>query len=443
MTPTKLRQLDTIERYHATRVYLELDTCIAASARYTTADDAVLTKEILFPALRAVIERHAALGICYDRRPDSKDIAFRRLSTLDLSRIIEFSDRDLQTALGGQLSRGWTWDEEDMLPLWRVEVLPGNIVLLAMHHGVGDGLSTREFHYSLFRALQSASLPAYSTSVAVPELPLLPGIFHLTKARPSLKETLSMFWHTILPNPWNKHYSTWTGKPFPRTMSPVKPYVRLVSFTPTESDNFTKLCRSHDATITAALYELAVTTFTQLIKALPDAARYKAIHISVASAFRAVLGGESEICNYVESMPCDVRLHAEFSWTTAGQASAEFRRQKAKGPAHLGIINWVAGDFTGFMKGEFGNKRMATMILSNLGRSDVPAVPEGKWSIDRIFFAQADSVVGPAMAMNVAGDGPKGGLNITFTWGEKSVEMKFAEEFVSAFEKAVRRMSAE
>ncbi|KAJ7608172.1 hypothetical protein FB45DRAFT_846370 [Roridomyces roridus] len=442
MSPPKLRQLDTIERYHATRVYLELDTCIAASARYTTADDTVLTKEILFPALRVVIERHAALGICYDRRPDSKGIAFRRLSTLDLSRIVEFSDRDLQTAMEGQLSRGWTWDEEDMLPLWRVEVLPGNIVLLAMHHGVGDGLSTREFHYSLFRALQGASLPAYSTSVAVPELTLLPGIFHLTSARPSLWETLTMFWNAILPDPWNKPYSTWTGKPYPSTTSPVKPYVRLLSFTPAESDNFTKLCRSHNTTITAALYELAVTTFTQLITALPDAARYKIVFIYVANAFHELLGGESEICNYVESIPCTPRLHADFSWTGAAQASAEFRREKARGPSHLGLINWVAGDFAGFMKGELGKKRRSTLMLSNLGRSDVPAV-EGKWSVDRIFFAQADSVAGAVMTMNVAGDGPKGGLNITFTWGEESVEMKFVEEFVSVFEKAVRIMSAE
>lgn len=61
------------------------------SARYTTQQGTVLTKESLFPFLRLVVEAHGLLGVRLDGRDDSLDVAFLRFPTMDLVRVVKFS----------------------------------------------------------------------------------------------------------------------------------------------------------------------------------------------------------------------------------------------------------------------------------------------------------------------------------------------------------------
>ncbi|KAJ7044092.1 hypothetical protein C8F04DRAFT_1362343 [Mycena alexandri] len=132
MPTQKLRQLGGLERYLATHHFLGLETCIVTSARYTNPENTLLTEAVLFPAIKALIETHAPLGIRLEGRPDSVDVAFARLRTIDLPRVVEFSEtRDLQKALEKQLGRPFE-DTQTNLPLWRVEVLPNNTILYCL-----------------------------------------------------------------------------------------------------------------------------------------------------------------------------------------------------------------------------------------------------------------------------------------------------------------------
>ncbi|KAJ6557294.1 alcohol acetyltransferase [Mycena vulgaris] len=430
--PQLLRQLGPLEKYHAVRHFISMDACIVTSARYTTPENTVLTKDTLFPALQLLIETHALLGVRFDSREDSLDLAFFRLQTVNLSRVVEFSgNHDLHDATEKQLSRRFEDTLGDM-PLWRLEVLADNTVILAIHHAVGDGLSSAAFHRSLISALNETVLPPCSPSVHVPDLTLLPPIEEVTDIRPSLLKIISVLYSFIAPKSWTSAYSAWTGRPVP-TVATIQTHFRLFQLEAEDVKKFSNICRSHKATISSALYELAVCVSSRMIASEPESGRYKTISVNMPVSLRRLVGEQYDdvLCNYVSSYPTFAAVHAEFSWTLAARYAAELQIQKRKSRELLGFIGWVAARYVSFMKGTLGVKRAYGLILSNLGRFEVPA-NDGKWAVDRVIFSQCDSVAGAALAMNIVGD-PAGGLNISITWGEKSLDTPFVEEFISMF----------
>ncbi|KAJ7824562.1 alcohol acetyltransferase [Mycena leptocephala] len=412
-----------MEKYHATRCFLGMDTCVVASATYTTLEHTVLTKEVLFPALQTVIATHALLGARYDRRDDSLDLAYVRLPTVDLSRVVEFSGhRDLQEALRKQLSRRFE-DTQGEMPLWRLEVLADNTVILAMHHGIGDGLSSAAFHNSLIRALQEPPLPIDSPCVVVPDVPVLPPIEDVTNIPFPLPRIVRALYSFLFQMPY-----AWTGNPVP-AVAAIQTNIRLVSFEPSDVKKFSDICRAHSATVSSGMYELAVCALSRLIADVP--ARYTTLAVNVPISLRELAGGLDEICNYVSGYLTFPRIHTEFSWAVATSVAAELQVQKTKSIDGMGILRLVSSHMAGFSSGQLGKKRQYSLIISNLGRMQAPAV-EGDWKMGNMFFGQCDSLAGPALGMNVVGD-PAGGLNICVSWGEKSVDTAFVEAFITLF----------
>ncbi|KAJ6592866.1 alcohol acetyltransferase-domain-containing protein [Mycena capillaripes] len=443
----RIRRLGMMERYHATRHFLGMDACVVTSARYTTPEGTVLTKELLFPALRVVIEAHALLGVRFDGRDDALDVAYLRLPSVDLTRVVEFSENcDLQDALTKQVRR--FEDTQGDLPLWRLEVLPDNTVILAIHHGIGDGMSSAAFHTSLLQALQKPALQTFSSSVVVPDIRLLPPIEDVTDVRPSLFAILGVLYQMFFP--WSETNTSWTGRPVPTDIA-LQTHVRLLSFEPWEAKAFSDICRSHNATLTAAIHELTVCVLSRLLTADPssDSAKSKTVSINVPVSLRDAAGvGFGEVCNYTSSAYLYPPLHSEFSWAGAARVAGELRVQKMKSRERLGMVRWVAGDFTRFMKGQLGMKRGYGVIISNLGRFQPVGegkkltVPEEKsWTIGDIFFNQCDSLAGAALALNVVSD-PAGQLNIGITWGDKSLDVAFVEAFIAMFREAFHALLA-
>ncbi|KAJ7739559.1 alcohol acetyltransferase [Mycena metata] len=432
MPAQKLRQLGGLEKYLATQHFLSLETCVITSARYTNADNTVLTEAVLFPALKALIETHAPLGIRLEGRPDSVDVAFAQLATVDLSRVVEFSDSgDLQEALEKQLGRPFE-DTRTDLPLWRVEILPNNTVLLAVHHVIADGLSTVDFHRSLVQALQKTSLDPCSSSVRVPDLPLLPAVEDLTSVRVSMTTALSAIWEALVPNRWKRASSAWTGHPIPPRVL-LQTRIRLMAFEPSVATKFSDTCRAHGATVTSALYVLAVCTLSRLLINDTHSPAYKTASMGVPISFRGVTSIPSNVLGNLGSA-CHTfpPLNTEFSWTQAVAFAAELKGvQKDRSREALGLLGWVANDLPRVIMGELGGKRRYGIIISNLGR--IQGLPtEGKWKINEMFFTHSDTFTGPALGLNVIGD-PTGSLNIFFRWGEQSLDIVFVEAFISTF----------
>ncbi|KAJ7677739.1 hypothetical protein DFH06DRAFT_1421801 [Mycena polygramma] len=427
---TRLRRIGLIECFHTTRHFLGLDGSVVACAQYTTQDGMSLTKETLFPALRLLIETHAPLGLRLDGDEATTNVFYARLPSVDLSRIVEFSGKqDLQAAFAGQLARGFATQTD--LPLWRIEVLADNIVIFAVHHAIGDGMSTTAFHLNLFKALQKGEGGDASAVVVVPTTNVfLPPVDHATSVSPSLGTILDTVYSLVTPVAWTKARTAWTGPPCPRTPD-LTTCVRILTIHAAEVTAFCAAARAHGATLTSTAYALSVAILSRMLA--DDPARYKRIAGGVAISLHEVGGVPPDaLCDYPSVWHTLSRATPVLEWPEAARLAGVLHEQKRKGREIIGMLRILCGRYVPYMKSHLGAKRELGFCISNLGRVQPPP-SEGRWSIGRTIFAQCDVVTAAAFIINMTGD-PTGALNIAVTWGEKSgVETAFVEGFIASF----------
>ncbi|KAF7345264.1 hypothetical protein MSAN_01903100 [Mycena sanguinolenta] len=407
-----------MERWHCIRHRLGLDSCVVASAQYTTEDGQPLTKEILFPALRTLVEEHASLGIRLEGNETTAKIYFVQLPRVDLSSVVDFSGHDdVQEAYESHLSRGF--ETQTDVPLWRVEVLAHNVVLFAVHHAVGDGMSVLAFHLNLLRALQNGRGHDGSPVVEIPQSRrLLPPIEHSTPVWPSFTLAGSMLYDLLAPASWSKMRNVWTGPPSPLTPD-ITTLVRILTFPPTDVAAFITAARAHGATLTSTVYVLAVCALSRLLA--DDPARYKQIGGTVALSLRGVAGVPDDVlCDYPSTFHELSRATTAFSWNVAKRMAATLQEQKRKGREMVGMLRFLElpGVYLSYLKGQLGGKREAGIRLSNLGRVQLQGTGGG-WTMSRTMFAQCDVVTGDAFNINMTGD-PTGALNVTLSWGKEA-----------------------
>ncbi|KAJ6551950.1 alcohol acetyltransferase, partial [Mycena capillaripes] len=420
---TRLRRLGLLERFQVTRHFLGHGTNVVLSAKYTAEDGAPLTQESLFPALRTLIETHALLGVRLEGNEASSNVAFIRLPSVDLSRIVEFSpDCDLKATLEKQLSTNFV-DTQGDVPLWRVQVLGGWTVLAVFHHATADGLSAATFHHGLLEALRNPRSQDSSPSVSVPDLPVPPSIDSVTNIGPSFRKLLSAMGMS-----WTARGSTWTANDVPAMVPTLRVNVRLLTFPASYMQKLSTLCHTHNATITSALWVLQACALSRV---LVDT-KYKYLSTNVAISLRRVIGVRDTevICHYASDFFVTAPVDTMFSWDRARRFAAELQAEKTEARYTVGLLRLV-GNLKKFMTSELGKKRLLGIQISNLGRFN--ALEEGNWRIEDIFFGQADVVAGAGLSINVVGD-PSGTLNIAFTWGETSAESEFVERFIKSFQ---------
>ncbi len=244
-----------------------MDSCIVCAAEYRNSNqDVVLTRDILYPALCQVIQTHAALGVRVVFKPQSvNDCSFVKLDNVDLDKHVRFSfGGDLEHIMQAELST--EFDTGAKGPLWRVLVLDANNVLSSFHHGIGDGLSGLAFHTTLLRALQSASADsgAPESVVAIPNSELTPSIESLVDVSPPLAKVLEVILNLFIPTSWTPTGSAWTGAPIGRSPTPAV-NSKILQFSATELARFHSACRSNNATVTSALYVVAVAAISEAI----------------------------------------------------------------------------------------------------------------------------------------------------------------------------------
>ncbi|KAF7341202.1 hypothetical protein MVEN_01855500 [Mycena venus] len=436
-----VRPLSFLEKYYTTRHFLGMDACVVTSARYTTPEKTTLTKELLFPVLRILIETHAALGVRLEGKEDTPHLAFVRLPAVDLSRVVVFSGKgDLQAALEWHLSHGFE-NTQGNLPLWRLEVLADNTVILGAHHSILDGLSHTSFHNALLQALQATSpSTTYSSSVVVPDQCLQPPLEMVTDVRPTVFNILGAFYELLAPKSWQNSHSAWTGRPVPTTIV-LHTHVRLLSFEKSVAARFAATCRKHNATVTSTLYALAVSTIARLVANEPDAEQYKTVSVLVPLSQRPVVGVTADVFgNYISSYHTFPALDPVFSWTTASRFAADLQAQKYTSQTALGVLRMAEKQYARIFKGTLGKKRRFGLALSNLGRFQTPSV-EGGWSIEEVFFSPCDTLTGAALGISVVGD-PAGMLDICFKWGAESLDTTFVEAFIESYKDSVHGLAS-
>ncbi|KAJ7180917.1 alcohol acetyltransferase [Mycena filopes] len=432
---SSLRPIGLYENYHVVRHFLGLDSCVVVSARYLSADGTRLSKEHLFPALRAVIGVHPILSVRLQGE-DTK-ASFIKLDTVDLSLVAQFTNHDdLEAAIKGQLLK--RFDTSAEVPLWRVEVLSDGTVLLAYHHGIGDGLSGVAFHQSLLAVLQDVIVEDDFSLVTVPQsLILLPAMEAVTNLRPSLLKIIKEVLNTLLPASWTPGFSAWTANPIP-TDPELKPGVKLLTFTPAETAAFATTCRAHGATLTSAFYTLAVAILSRLVP--PNTPQYKSLSAFVAVSMRtAAHAPAAAMCDYVSAHHTYPALEPAFRWPAAARYATELQRQRYAARETVGLLYLLFGRVAPFFLGMLGKKRGGTFELSNAGRVAMPQAEGARWRVGRMAFAQSDLVVGAALKINVIGD-PEGAVNVALTWGRDAIDEALVETFAAQFQEGVRAL---
>ncbi|KAJ6560706.1 hypothetical protein B0H10DRAFT_1966875 [Mycena sp. CBHHK59/15] len=396
-----------LERFHITHHFLGLDSCVVASTQYTMQDGLMFS--ILFPMLRTLIETHAPISVRLEGNEATSDVYLVQLPSIDLSHVVDFSGKhNLWEALESQLV--WNFETQTDLPLWRIEVLARNIVIFAVHHVIGNGMSCMVFHLNLFQALQEGHHENSPPSVQVPTTTIL---------LPPIECPTNRAIHPPGPSSMDESPLCMVWLPHPNDPQPLNTCL-LTGI----------LCARHCGILHRGLHTQHNTHIDHLC-AHDNPVRYKWLAMLVAISLRSVAGvGDEVICNYQSVHLISSALNTDFSWKAAACIARELQVQKRKSREGLGTLQ--------FLLGQYGEKHKSGLTLSNLGRIRAHMV-EGRWTIGGTVFTQCNIIIGSAFSINITGD-PTGALNFSFCWGETNLDSAFIEMFISLFWEAFRSM---
>ena len=361
--------------------------------------------------------------------------SFVRLKAVDLSEVVEFVDSDdLNVVFEAQFQH--PFNTAATLPLWRVVVLKNNVVCFAWHHCIGDGLSGLAFHRALLASLQGTKVTDNRAVVHLPSAAtLIPPLETVMDVSPSWGMVLRGVYDLFAPISWTRGASVWTGNAV-TTNATLKTHVRLIDFPPQDVIAFLTLCRSNNTSLTGALHTLAVSVLSGLILSCQNITQ-NAISCLIPISLRGVAGIPQDVfCECITTLNFYSSFRPTFSWAEASKLTATLGSCPKSGE-EVGMLKYLYGNYIAYFRGKLGSKRQGGLELSNLGLfgAGEGMSPGGAgWSIGKMAFAQCDSVVGAALKINVVGN-PMGGIAITVTWGEGSIEDSMAESFVSGFER--------
>ncbi|KAF9461246.1 alcohol acetyltransferase [Collybia nuda] len=433
-----VRQAGLLERFHITRHFLGLDSCVLAAAEYKIPIHLNLNKATIIQALHEVVKSHLALGVRLVGETTSQP-SFGRLPGVDLSRVVEVLDSDnLQAAFEAQLSRPFITSSD--MPLWRVVIMRNHYVIFAWHHAIGDGLSGLAFHRALLASLKKVPVISSDVKTYVPIPPttlLFPAIETLTSLSPSWWKILQEIYDLFAPTSWTRGASAWTGNSVTVNVA-LKTRVRFIELTPEDVQALLTQCRLHGATLTSTYHVLA----TSVLSALISGTKSETISSYVPVSLRNIAGTSPDtFCDHVSTVHTYPPIQSTFSWVDATTFSSLLRSSTLKTRQEIGMLKFLFGQYEAYFKGKIGQKRQGGLELSNLGRFDIqkPGIGDESWSTMRMAFAQCDSIVGSALKLNCVGDS-LGGITIAVTWGENCIPDSLGESFVFQFEEGLQKL---
>ncbi|KAF9044747.1 hypothetical protein BDZ89DRAFT_1058845 [Hymenopellis radicata] len=354
-----------LEQYHFTRAALQLDGCVVCAAEY----------------------------FC----------SFMRLENVDLNRVVVFvNGRVVDEVLKEQLA--FTLDLTTNEPLWRIVVVDERVVVFVWHHGIGDGMSGVAFHTNLRHALSLSSPSEMKSVVAVPsDLDLVPTIESTINVSTPFLTVIRELSHLFIPTSWTRGAKSWTGAPVGGNPSTAIDG-RVVKFSGSELRQFHAICRSHKATVTSALYSVAVAALSDAI----GTTKFKTLSANIPISLRALSKAPQEaFCVHISDYHLNPSISSSFSWDVASDR---------QGGRRVGLLKYLFGNYAAYFKSLLGKKRSATFALTNLGVFPSEEPSSGSWRVEDMWFAQSDVYTGAALGISVIGLSD-GGLTLCLTSG--------------------------
>lgn len=463
-----------LERHSTAQHSLGYHNNIAVSALYVYSSPISSLKDVVFPALKDVIQEHAILGVV-PIGEDTPNPYFARLPHINLQDVVTFVERkeawdldaDIDRELDENLEREHNRDFKQRygeLPFWRLLILRENstvttnnrsrfIAIFVVHHAIGDGLSGMAFHRSFLSALArqkgvDASRTVINNSpylVKPAQKDLIPGLEALHPLPISISFILGTVWRELLPR-WSG--SVWTAENI--TENPDMRHSRYKSFSLSalKTERLVKSARGNNTTITGALEASLVHAVFNLLQK-----KYTILRVAGPISLRPVLPSDKVdddsigtwSNSYVQEhyRPSSDARDEKYSyiWTEALKVRATIKGELAKEGENIrtGLLKFV-GDSHKFFQKNLGKPRGESIELSNLGVFSIPeAARSSDWKVTKVLFSQAGNVVGSPLEVMMA-TGPDSRLNIGFSWLEGVVEGKWVESVMEEFKQTIEEL---
>ncbi|KAF7794308.1 hypothetical protein EIP86_005442 [Pleurotus ostreatoroseus] len=435
----KLRPAGLLERYHITRCLLGIDSCVIASARYTSRSGVSLDKTRLQNAMRRLIVRQPALGTQVVGSSSGKP-QLVRLRYIDVEQAIEgpFTS-PLEEVFIHYLTR--PFNVEVNRPLWRLGFCKDGTVVFVFHHAIGDGQSSISFHMAL---LDSLNTPTPLTIVELPP-PLLPAVESLTDTAVSIIKLLHEVYGLFAPDSWQEGSQAWTGNAVV-TVPTLQTNISFWELNAPDAERLLSLCRRRNCTLTAFLYVMALEalSYTIAVRSPDILKQYKNLSTNVAVSLRRFTETPlTEICDQASKFHCfapiacsvveqGIFLPDSFPWDRAIEFCARLHAGLGSVRQDIGAMAYLFGHFEEYFTGMLGKKRESTFTISNIGKfpdDRKDGVADREWKVGSMYFGQCDATAGAAIKLNIVG-APDGSLGITFTWGKGALDDDIAHSFL-------------
>lgn len=405
---------------------------MVCAAEYSCTTGAVsLTKEVLFPALEHLILSHAALGVrVVEKSPDR--CSFIRLENVDLNCVVTFvNGRVVDEVLKEQLALALDLTTNE--PLWRIVVVDERVVVFAWHHGIGDGMCGVAFHANLRHALSLTSPDKMRSVIAVPsDLDLVPTIESSINVSPPLFTIIRELGQLFIPTSWTRGAKSWTGGSI-GTKPSTAIDGRVVKFSSSELRQFHAICRSHKATVTSALYSVAIAALSDTI----GPTEFKTLSASIPISMRALSKTPREaFCVHISDYHLYPSISSSFSWEVASDVAGRLRKRTQDG-RRIGLLKYLFDNYTAYFKSHLGKKRPVTFVLTNLGVFPSEEPSSGSWRVEDMWFTQSDVYTGAALGISVIGLSD-GGLTLCLTSGPEVLGADVLDVVAEKFSHIVR-----
>lgn len=396
-----------------------------------------LTKKVLYPALKQLIASEPLLGISC--MTENKPPKFEKIESVDLDRVVGWSDVDLETAVNHQFGKSDISYDQLETPLWRLIVVKGNFAMFVFDHGPFDGNSGAYFHQLLLEQLNSvAQLEELALDPVVPtsKLDLIPNFEKVADIKPPWYMLLSVLAGDFLSK-------LWPAPVQPMSLPakyPHEAYSVFGHFDPVKSQKFLDLSRANGVTLTGLLVVVLAETVAELIPddQLDSMTESTDIPFSIAVNARGrppfkLESTKTILGNYVYAY--DDKMKVQKSATS--QRTFDLARTTIEG-LKRSIQSWKSAYTVGLLQyvdvykyliehKEKQAPRRTLIEVSNLGAF---SPGDGQWQLTDMAFSQANTSNGASYTLNAISIRSKGlSYSISLATQNQAQVRQFADQF--------------
>lgn len=431
--PLRTRALGVIESASAFRHDMNIYLSVAFSATIASCSGTPLSHGLIFTALRALANRHAAFStvVVHDKVMDNYRLQV--LSEINLTQNVVFKQHDSLDSLEEDICHQVSsqFEHIDAIPPWRLWLTTiGEITRVSFffHHSVFDGTSAKLFLVEFQHELNKVTAIDDNPVVQIPaQLELTPSIETLLGLNLDLKTKPNLY------DPKND-VNVWSGNPVLQNEDlPVltkSRYLVISNIKPLAA-----YCKNNNTSITALLVVLAYESLNKTL--IRRGADYEVLRVSIPRNLRSLVGKDTEYGDFVSSIELDFKKNDTRDIIELAQEVKGVILDSINSGAKDSIAEFSgrAGDQRYKYEQRPGNKRTGTMEVSTILVEDTNE-PSDDWKLGDFRFLQGVSSEGAPLTCSAISQ-KNGGLAFSFAWSTEIMDDEIVEDMHREFSKTL------